>query len=90
MTRQEHLLTLLVEECCETAQRATKALRFGLEEIQEGQNLTNAERIREEFNHIVAAFEMLDIGYVDRYSIETKMKKVNKFLEYSKEVGTLV
>ena len=30
MTREEHLLTIVAEECAEVAQRATKALRFGL------------------------------------------------------------
>ena len=29
MTREEHLLTIVAEECAEVAQRATKALRFG-------------------------------------------------------------
>lgn len=34
--RPTMLLVLLAEECVEVAQRATKAIRFGLGEIQEG------------------------------------------------------
>jgi len=33
MLLQEHLLIILAEECSEVAQRASKALRFGLREI---------------------------------------------------------
>ena len=45
MTREEHLLTIVAEECNEVAQRATKALRFSLEEIEPGQEFSNRERL---------------------------------------------
>lgn len=94
MTRLEHLITILAEECNETAQRATKALRFGLDEIQEGQLLKNHERITYEFNDILAVMEMLkDEGHIsmiiDRESVAKKKKKVEKYLEYCKQIGTL-
>lgn len=94
MTREEHLLTILIEECNETAQRATKALRFGLSEIQPEQPLTNAERVVYEFNDIVATMEMLmtdkSLPYVfDHPSILVKKQKVEKYLAYSSELGTL-
>lgn len=59
MTRQELLLTQLAEECAEVAQRVSKALRFGLEEIQPGQSLNNAERIVEELIDLQAVWRML-------------------------------
>ncbi len=59
MTRTELLLTVLAEECVETAQRVSKAIRFTLEEIQPEQELTNAQRIVYEFNDIVAVMEVL-------------------------------
>ncbi len=39
------LLTILIEEAAEVQQRATKALRFGIEEVQPGQLLSNAQRL---------------------------------------------
>ena len=66
MTRKDYLLIVLQEECVETAQRVSKALRFKPEEIQEGQDLTNAERIVYEFNDIVAVMELLqEEGIID-------------------------
>lgn len=47
MKRHEHLLSILAEECCEVGQRVSKALRFGLDEVQPGQDLSNAERIKQ-------------------------------------------
>ncbi len=94
MNRLEHLLTRITEECHETGQRACKALNFTLEEIQPGQNLTNAERIVYEFNDIVAVMEMLyEEGHIkkviDPEAIALKKIKVEKWLEYSKKIGTL-
>ena len=54
MVRREHLLTCLAEECTEVGQRVTKALRFGLAEVQAGQTLTNRQRIAEEYRDLVA------------------------------------
>jgi NTP pyrophosphatase (non-canonical NTP hydrolase) len=58
MTRTEHLLSITAEECAEVAQRVTKAMRFGLTEIQPGQPFTNADRIMAEFNDLQAMIEM--------------------------------
>lgn len=88
------LLTILMEECNETAQRASKAIRFGVNEIQEGQTLTNAERISYEFNDILAVMHMLNkAGLIDKIidppAIVLKKVKVEKWLQYSKECGTV-
>ncbi len=94
MTRNENLLTILGEECVETAQRVSKALRFTLEEIQPEQELTNAQRIVYEFNDILAVMEILqDEGVfdkvIDREAIDKKKIKVAKYLAYSAQVGTV-
>lgn len=95
MTRQEHLLTILAEECAEVAQRATKALRFGMDEAQPGQPYTNEQRLEEELCHLVAAWEMLQGCPIDidggnlRKLIEYKKAKVEIYLAYSQECGTL-
>lgn len=98
MNRQEMLLVKLSEECDEVGQRVCKALRFGLEEVQEGQTLTNAERIVEEYLDIVAAvamlteeglisFETSTENYFQR--IEDRKKRIEKYLEFSRKCGTL-
>lgn len=89
MTRLEHLLWILSEECDEVGQRASKAARFGLAEVQPGQPFSNAWRIRQEFGDLIAAYEMLGIEMPSRVEIEEKKIKVEKFLKYSAECGTL-
>lgn len=94
MNRIEHLLDILGEECNEVAVRCSKAMRFGLQEIQPGQELTNAQRIMIEVNDVYAMLAMLnDAGVIDPEpnlkAIEDKVFKVEKFLLYSKECGTL-
>lgn len=97
MTRTEHLLSILAEECNEVAQRVSKAMRFGLSEIQPGQEKSNAERIKEEMVDLIAVWGMLcvsgctePIAPMDEPKIIAKQKKVEKFLEYSVECGTLL
>jgi hypothetical protein len=94
MTRTEILLTTLMEECAETAQRASKAIRFTLDEVQPVQDMNNAQRIVYEFNDIVAVMEILQEDgviekVIDRESIEKKKAKIAKYLDYSAKMGTL-
>jgi hypothetical protein len=101
MNKKEHYLTILAEECSEVAicanrlaQRVTKALRFGVDEIQPGQLLSNAERIAQELNDLIGSVEMLiDDGILDwqvnRDAVEAKKEKIKYFLERSKEYDTL-
>lgn len=93
MNRTEHLLTILAEECVEVAQRASKALRFGLDEAQPGQPYTNAERIMIEFDDLLAAQSMLqDEGLLptsDPHRIAGKVAQVEQMLLRSQECGTL-
>lgn len=96
MTRTEHLLTILAEDCTEIGQRASKALRFSLAEVQPGQELSNADRIMYEFYDLLAIMEMLEddgifpaIWQRNVAAIEAKKAKVERFLLHSAEVGTL-
>jgi hypothetical protein len=95
MTRAEHLLWILAEECAEVAQRASKAARFGLEEVQPGQALTNAQRTKAEMVDLVAVWgKLCQEGLVepiriDDPGIEAKQEKIEKYLEYSRDCGTL-
>ena len=49
-TKVDLLLDCLAEECAEVIQRVCKAQRFGLREVQPGQEMTNADRILYEFD----------------------------------------
>lgn len=92
MNREQHLLVTAAEECAETAQRITKALKFGLTEVQEGQPFNNAQRIIYEFNDLLAMMEMLsDEGYLpakirDQHMIDLKKEKFEKYLKYSQSL----
>lgn len=93
MNRLEHLLFILAEEGAEVAQRASKAARFGIDEVQEGQPLTNEERIWYEFSDLIAVSEMIQTergkGGICRQMVQAKKEKVERFLEYSRKMGTL-
>lgn len=96
MTREEHLLTILAEECCEVAHRVSKALRFGLAEIQPGQALTNAQRIMAEVQDFLAVYQMIAGPVVSPISplfrgdpaewmaaLRAKQAKVERYLAFS-------
>lgn len=93
MNKKEYLLTAVGEECSEVHQRCSKALRFGMSEVQPEQALTNEIRILREFNDLLATMEMLfecSVGeLIDREQIREKKLKVEKFMNYSMECGTL-
>lgn len=91
MTETEHLLDVAIEECAEIIQRVTKAKRFGLREVQPAQDLSNAQRIAYEVNDLIAVIDMLlpQLDWQDDEAIEAKKAKVEKYLRYSEECGTL-
>ena len=95
MNKIEYLLNILGEECAEADQMVHKTLRFGFDEVRSGQPYTNRERLTFEINDICAMIEMLqDEGFKfpnlgNREMIEQKKKNVIKYMEISREQGTL-
>jgi hypothetical protein len=92
MNQTEHLLVILAEECAEVAQRAAKALRFGLGEIQPGPDATTAARLLAELDDLHTVAEMLVTeGALPRSGVVSmdKVRKVERFLDYSSELGIL-
>lgn len=95
MTREEHLLLCLAEECAEVAQRISKQLRFGSEEQQEGQALNNIQRTTEELYDLTAVAticerEGLVLGVLpNEAAIQRKLAKIEEFFAISREQGTL-
>ena len=93
VTKTEHLLTCLGEECAEVLQRVSKALRFGLAEIQTGQSLTNAERLTYELCDLLSVAKLLIdsdlIPATDAELIGSKRKKLEAYIRYAEQCGTL-
>lgn len=93
MTKNEHLLTTLSEECSEVAKCVSKSLRFGLNEVQPGHLLNNSDRIKEEFLDLVAVYEMcIDAGIIDHSlvfdatdyaAMAAKKAKVTEYMNFS-------
>ncbi len=102
MNRDEHLMLIAMEESVEVAltlaQRISKALRFGLEQIQQDaddapeqnpERLTNRERIRKEYSDLAAMLEMIGIGAPLGRQMDAKKEKVERYLGRSLKCGTL-
>ena len=60
--RTRELLVCLMEEAAEVQQRAAKALRFGVEEIQPGQPYSNLRRLLTEIGDFDAVVERIING----------------------------
>lgn len=88
MNEIEHLLTVLGEECAETIQRATKAARFGLHEVQPGQPEDNLRRLERELSEAVAVAEMLGLQ-IREEDKAAKREKLKKYMDFSRTLGTL-
>lgn len=99
MNKAQYLLTQLAEECAEVAQLASKAIRFGTEEVQpdKADQLNNADRIMEEFHDLIAVMEFLHKeGILPAWSEEraqahkqAKLLKIVRYMVYSKQQGIL-
>lgn len=100
MTRLQLLLGKIAEEAAEVAQRALKAQQFGLDEIQDGQDCTNAQRLRGELIDLRAVVEMVEeeaevrllaVGIeslgTEPFAITEKKKKVERYIELSRSLG---
>ncbi len=85
---ENELLDCLIEECAEVIQRATKMKRFGVKEVQPGQDFTNAERLSQEIGDAMAVMEraahigLMDWGAVER-QLPVKHAKLDEFLQHS-------
>ena len=94
MTRIEHLLIKLSEECNEIGKAVSKALLYGLNDGYPGSGRTNLQDIQDEFNDLLAISQMLcseNISLIpDTDKIENKKIKVVFWMEYARQRGILV
>lgn len=96
MTKNELLLVQLMEECSEVAKRCSKALRFGLDEVQPGHFDTNAKRIRDELHDVIStALVLQSEGLLedilpDGETVTSRAHRIARFAEYSRKRGCLI
>lgn len=95
MNRLQYLLTKLAEESSEVAQIALKTQQFGLEEQHPKLEFTNRQRIHQELDDLFAIVDMLNSEFFFEYlpnleALDKKIMKVNKYYEYSKNLGLVV
>lgn len=89
LSEEQYLVTCLAEECAEVAERAAKVLRFGRYDVEEGQELTNEQRLAQELNDLLAVVELLDAECglrLDR-SEHLVAKKKDKVLGFMRSRG---
>lgn len=86
--KQEERLHLLIEECAETIQAATKILRHGLYSYHpESPSESNIESLCKEIGHIDAAMALLmKCGIVDFSAVmesrDAKLKTIERWLHH--------
>lgn len=94
LTKEQYLQICAMEEAAEVTQRISKALRFGLDEVQPGQELTNRLRLEQEIVDFVTVLDkMEELGIIDLSTYENafdaKSEKIDKYMQYAREQGTL-
>lgn len=83
---EREALTILIEECSEVIQRTTKLLRFGRDEKQKKQRLTNRARLSQEIGQLkymigfVANLDLIDHKDIQKGYTE-KGPKVEQYMQ---------
>lgn len=95
MNKIDHLLVILSEECSEITKEVSKALRFGLDDKEPGQDLTNREKIQQEYTDLMGVIALLvNEGVItnslDVEGMNNKIQKIKRFMEYSEKSGRLI
>jgi len=97
MTKTQHLLLKLTEECAEVQKEVCKALEFGLNSTNPETQEVNRLAIAKELNDLLAVVEMLSkdsdvlntsVIYSDE-AMQVKKDKVNRYMRFAKEIGEL-
>ena len=83
---ESEILEIMAEECNEVGQRKSKVLRFGFEEVQPNQPLTNKERLSREVGDLLFMIHlMLKLGLLDPLQIRigetSKPDQLRKYMQ---------
>lgn len=93
MTRTEHLLVCLAEECAEVQHTVSKILRFGWSHEWPAYGKTNLDVLEDEINDVLGVLNLLEgEGFqitISAHKQVEKQKKVEKFINLAKSKGTI-
>lgn len=96
LTKEQYLQICAMEEAAEVTQRLSKALRFGLDEVQPGQSLNNRQRLEGEIIDLVAVLMKLEEADAinlqrpeHQEALDDKLDKITKYMAYSQHNGIL-
>ena len=82
----KEILTILQEECAEVIVEVSKCFRFGPDQMMEGMNVTNMERLQKEIGDLQAMIELLvdnKVGVTTQGLKEAKKQKFEKLKQWS-------
>ena len=87
---ERELLEILIEECAEVQQRATKMLRFGVTDIQPGQEFTNRFRLGLEVGDLTWMIKLIqDAKLVNGMDIlrgrDHKERQLAKYMQHRRD-----
>jgi len=95
MNRSEYLITCAMEECAEVTHILSKIQRFGIGDMHPNGGLDNSKLLVQEINDLMAVLWMLKqegilpAGALNKTAMRNKIKRVERYMEYSRKVGTL-
>lgn len=82
----KEILTILQEECAEVIVEVSKCFRFGPDQMMEGMDVTNMERLQKEIGDLQAMIELLvdnKVGVTIQGLKEAKKAKFQKLKLWS-------
>lgn len=82
----KEILTILQEECAEVIVEVSKCFRFGPDQMMEGLNVTNMQRLQKEIGDLQAMIELLvdnNVGVTTQGLKEAKKEKFKKLKKWS-------
>jgi hypothetical protein len=80
------VLIILQEECAEVIVDISKCFRFGPDQIMEGQELSNIQRLEKELGDVQAMIELLQdlkVGVTKQGCSQAKQQKFKKLKQWS-------
>lgn len=80
----KEILTILQEECAEVIVEVSKCFRFGPDQMMEGTDTTNIQRLEKELGDLQAMIELLIDNKVGVTKEGLKSAKLNKFEKLKK------